>query len=378
MAISTATMVERIAEQHKALEEANAQLKHTNQGLADSLDEHLTELESTKGELRALQMDTGASFRRWSMVGQSRPMRQVYSLLDRVVETEVPVVLIGESGTGKELAARALHREGARHRRAFVSLNCGAIPEALLESELFGHEAGAFTGATKRRDGVLVRADGGTLFLDEAEHMPQKMQVDLLRVLQEMRVRPLGGTSDRAIDVRFVAATQRPLQRAVQEGVFREDLYYRLAVMEIVLPPLRQRYDDLPELCQHLLRKIRREQGLDKKVLSRQAMRALACHPLPGNVRQLEHLLLSAAVMTSSGVIDLPDLGLESASDVDQPHFPGTESTLSLGGFKNQERDRIIQALHAHGWNKAKAARALGMPRRTLYRRLTEHRITKD
>ena len=376
VAIRTSLMLSEIQAQKESLARANAQLVTDNHGLERTLDDQASELQTTKSELRILRANGGQSNRRWSMIGRSEPMRRVYARLERLVDSDVPVVVVGESGTGKELVARALHREGARHAQSFVALNCGAVSEGLIESELFGHESGAFSGALRRRDGVFVQANGGTLFLDEVESMPQKMQVDLLRVLQEMRVRPIGASKDTSIDVRLIASSQRPLKDAVDEGLFRSDLYYRLAVMEVRLPALREHRDDLPELCQYLLKKIEREQDVPKKQLSWRALNSLAVHPLPGNVRQLEHLLLSAAVITSGGIIDVADLGLKSPTDQKGISSTTSDAPASIQDFKSEERKRILAALNVHDWNKTQAARALGMPRRTLYRRLKEHSIT--
>jgi two-component system response regulator PilR (NtrC family) len=226
-------------------------------------------------------------------------MRKVYEVLDRVAINEVPVVITGESGTGKELAARAIHRGSARAAAPYVSLNCGAIPDGLLETELFGHVAGAFTGATHAREGVFQQAHRGTLFLDEIADMPARMQLDLLRVLQERRVRPVGGSEEQPIDVRLITASKRPLRDLIEEGTLREDLYYRLSVVELELPPLRERRSDIPLLCDHFLSRIAEERGEPKKRLSRAALQRLCAHDFPGNVRELEHVLINATVFAA-------------------------------------------------------------------------------
>ena len=252
-----------------------------------------------------------------------------------------------------------------------MSLNCGAIPEGLLESELFGHVAGAFTGATRSREGVFLQADGGTFFMDEIADMPPRMQLDLLRVLQERRVRPVGSSDDRPIDVRIVTASKRPLRQLIDDGLLREDLYYRLAVVEIPLPPLRERRKDLPLLCDHFLERIANERNEPKKLLSRSAVQRLASHDFPGNVRELEHLLINASVFSTGPTIDADDLSIEAS-----PSTIGAEGALaSYRDFKDAERQRILAALNAHDWNRAQAARSLGMARRTFYRRLKQHRI---
>jgi DNA-binding NtrC family response regulator len=280
-------------------------------------------------------------------------------------------VVVGESGTGKELVARAIHRGGARAEAPYVSFNCGAIPEGLVETELFGHAAGAFTGAIRAREGLFQQADGGTLFLDEIAEMPMRMQLDLLRVLQDRRVRPVGGSEEIPFDVRVVTASKRPLKELVAEGTLREDLYYRLAVVELKLPPLRARRTDIPLLAEHFLGRIARERAEPKKRLSRAALQRLGAHDFPGNVRELEHLLINASVFASGDTIEADDLAIETGRAAQSPST-GASNYLD---FKETERDRILATLNAHGWNRARAARALGMARRTFYRRLKEHGI---
>jgi DNA-binding NtrC family response regulator len=250
-------------------------------------------------------------------------------------------------------------------------LNCGAIPEGLLESELFGHVEGAFTGATHAREGLFVQANGGTVFMDEIADMPPRMQLDLLRVLQERRVRPVGSAEERPIDVRLVAASKRPLRELVAEGQLREDLYYRLAVVEIDLPPLRARRADIPLLCDHFLTRISNERGEPKKSLSRAAVRRLGAHDFPGNVRELEHLLINASVFATGDIIEADDLAIETSA---KPLRTAPDAN-NYQDFKDAERDRILAALNAHDWNRARAARSLGMARRTFYRRLKQHGI---
>ena len=365
IAIDSARFINEVSAQKHALERSNEALEMSNSTLQGSLRTQQRELEAAKRALAEVATDGAA---RWGLVGQSAAMRRVHQILERVVATEVPVVVTGESGTGKELVARALHRHGPRASGPFVSIGCGAIAEGVLEGELFGYEPGAFTGATRKKTGVFVQAHRGTLFLDEIDHMPMKMQVDLLRVVQERRVTPIGAATDLPVDVRLICASQTPLNELIEQGRFRQDLYYRLSVMEVLLPPLRKRQQDIAPLCTHLLHKIAQEHNIEPKTLTKAALQELHKHSLPGNVRQLEHMLLSAMVMTSSGTIDADDLGLGQQT-ASRP--PVTQSS-----FKQEERDRIVEALHAHGWNKTKAARALGLPRRTLYRRLKEYGLT--
>ncbi|UCH29959.1 MAG: sigma-54-dependent Fis family transcriptional regulator [Myxococcales bacterium] len=370
IAIETAHLLERVESQKRDLEHANEALQDANVRLEDRLHGQSEALEQTRREIVRLQGSTAAGDR-WGLVGVSEEMQRVYEVLGRVAINEVPVVITGESGTGKELVASAIHRGSARADGPYVSLSCGAIPEGLLESELFGHVAGAFTGAARGRAGVFIQANGGTLFMDEIADMPPRMQLDLLRVLQECRVRPVGSADEKPVDVRVITASKRPLRELIDEGRLREDLYYRLAVVELELPPLRERRADIPLLCDHFLRRIAKERGEPKKRLSRSAVRRLAAHDFPGNVRELEHLLVNATVFATGGTIDAEQLAIE-----EMPLPKRAERDVSnYRHFKEAERDRILDALNAHGWNRAQAARSLGMARRTFYRRLKQHGI---
>ena len=370
IAIETAALFRRIEAQKGDLERANAVLREANRQLAQRLSGQAEALQRTRSEIARLA-GPNARGERHGLVGVSEKMTRVYEIVDRVAANDVPVVIVGESGTGKELVARAIHRGSPRAEGPYISLSCGAIPDGLLESELFGHVAGAFTGATQTRDGVFVQARGGTLFLDEIADMPQRMQLDLLRVLQERCVRPVGSAHEEPVDVRVVTASKRPLQELVEEGALREDLYYRLAVVEIRLPPLRERRGDIPLLCDHFLGRIGAERGAPGKRLSRGALHRLAAHSFPGNVRELEHLLVNASVFATADTIEVDDLAIEFAAT---PLHAPSDAT-NYRDFKDAERDRILAALNAHGWNRAQAARSLGMARRTFYRRLKEHRI---
>ena len=370
IAIETSELLRRTEQQTRSLERANEALRSANAELEDQLQGREAALERTRLEMERLQ-GGAAKGERWGLIGRSDGMREVYALLERVASNEVPVVITGESGTGKELAARAIHSASARSKGPYVSLNCGAIPEGLLESELFGHVAGAFTGAAGARDGVFVQADGGTLFMDEIADMPARMQLDLLRVLQESRVRPVGSAHEREVDVRLITASKHPLRALVDNGQLREDLYYRLAVVEVSLPPLRERRGDIPLLSEHFLRRMAKERDEPRKRLSRAALGRLAAHSFPGNVRELEHVLISASVFAAGDTIEAEGLTIEEAP---RPKDAAPEID-SYGEFKDAERERILGALNAHGWNRAQAARALGMPRRTFYRRLKQHAI---
>jgi DNA-binding NtrC family response regulator len=302
------------------------------------------------------------------------------------------VLVTGESGTGKEMVARAIHNAGPRAKRPFLGVNCAAIPANLLESELFGNVRGAFTGADHDRAGLFREADGGTLLLDEIGEMPQKMQAGLLRVLQEKTVRPVGGTKELPVDARVIAATNRDLAQMVADGTFREDLFYRLHVVEMNVPPLRDRVEDIPPLIDHFLSIFAARYRRDKKTISRDALRRLCAYPWPGNVRQLEHVLLSAWLMSDASEIPAEDIELQSpllpaqgvrpvaasetrAKAVAASSQPASGKARSENEFKSAERERILSALTACNWNRVAAAKMIGLPRRTFYRRLKEFGI---
>jgi transcriptional regulator with GAF, ATPase, and Fis domain len=387
IALENARLVASLARRTQELEDANSRLELANTEIERLLDAKTAELADARAELSSARDALRRSSDRSGIVGRSEAMRRVFAVVDRVRDADVPVVLQGESGTGKELVARAIHFSGARAQAPFVALNCAALPEALLESELFGHVRGAFTGADRDRTGLIARASGGTLFLDEIGDMPPKMQVDLLRVLQDRRVRPVGAERETEVDVRVISASHASLRTLVERGSFREDLYYRLNVVEIAIPPLRARRGDVPLLCEHFLAKFAERDQRPVKRLHRDAMAELVSHPFPGNVRQLEHVLLNAWVMGEGDVIHVTDLmlGREAApsfigeADPSPPADPVETSTRpppsNLVEHRDDEKRRILEALASHGWNRGQAAAAIGMPRRTFYRRLKDYGI---
>ncbi|MDP3215313.1 MAG: sigma 54-interacting transcriptional regulator, partial [Deltaproteobacteria bacterium] len=301
-----------------------------------------------------------------ALIGRGEAMGRMLALLDRVAPTPMPVLLQGESGTGKELVARALHDNSPRAHRPFVAENCGAIPETLLESTLFGHVRGAFTGADRTRVGLFEAADGGTLFLDEIGEMSPAMQSRLLRVLQEGEVRPVGGERVRRVDVRVVAATHRDLPEMVSRGAFREDLYYRLAVIVVRVPALRDRREDIPDLVAHFLRQgARRDVSIDRAALA-----ALCAAPWPGNVRQLQSEVLRAAVMAED-VIRGEHLTVATEAVASGRAVAGGHTGLDLrNAVEDVERSMVMQALTSHGGNQTHAAKTLGLSRFGLQKKL--------
>ena len=320
------------------------------------------------------------------LVGDSAPMQAVKRRILKVSASMAPVLVRGESGTGKELIARAIHACSHRCDGPFVAVNCGAIPENLLETEFFGVRKGAYTGANHDRDGYFQAAQGGTLFLDEIGDLPLAMQSKLLRAVQERRVRAVGSTQETLIDVRFISATHKDLASEVQEGLFRQDLYYRLNVIEIVAPALRERREDLPALCHALLRRIARESGTGEAPrLSDTSLHRLQRLPLEGNVRELENLLHRALALSDGELLDLDDLQVMRGdpNQVDDPHddapmadrLPETPKDLQVW-LDQQERAILVRALAEAGFNRTAAAASLGLNLRQIRYRMSRLAIT--
>jgi len=308
-----------------------------------------------------------------SLVGGGPAMQQVYKLIGQVAPTVSTVLIRGESGTGKELVAKALHAHSARRDRPLVSVNCAAIPETLLEAELFGHEKGAFTGAVGRRRGRFELAEGGTIFLDEIGELSGATQVKLLRVLQDRVVERLGSEHPTKLDVRIIAATNRDLEHAVEAGAFREDLYYRLNVVTIAIPPLRERPQDIPELAEHLLRKLARERRLAPGELSSGAVERLRAHDWPGNVRELEHALERALILSHGGRIAPEHLALSTDARPAPDVLAGVPLERGMHeAVADLERRLIERALAVAGGNRTRAAQILKINRRLLYDKLQE------
>jgi two-component system response regulator HydG len=312
-------------------------------------------------------------------LGESPPMRQVYSVIERVAASNVDVLVTGETGTGKELVARAIHQRSRRAQGPFVPVDCGAIPDALLESELFGHERGAFTGADARRMGLIEFADGGTMFLDEIGELPLPLQAKLLRVLQERRVRRVGARQENAVDVRVVAATSRPIDEMVERGAFRRDLFYRINVVRIDLPPLRMRGDDIGLLAEWFANRAGQEMGRPVAGLSTDAYQVLKNYHWPGNVRELQNVVRRAIAMARgpmAGVDDLPDDVVAAAG-----RSAGAEAG-AIGFFAQRaeqvarfERTYLTELLTRHLGDVSAAAREARLPRGTLYRLMKSHAL---
>ncbi|HEX2254015.1 MAG TPA: sigma-54 dependent transcriptional regulator, partial [Thermoanaerobaculia bacterium] len=305
-----------------------------------------------------------------NIIGKSRRMQEVFALVERVARTSSTVLIHGESGTGKELIARAIHFAGPRAGKRFLSVNCGAMPENLLESELFGHERGAFTGAVKEKLGLFQAADGGTLFLDEIGEMTPTMQVKLLRALQEKVVRKVGGTAEEPVDVRIIAATNQDLSALIEAGEFREDLYYRINVIPVDLPPLRDRREDIPLLVDFFLDKYGREMGVEPKRVTAEAMRALESYSWPGNVRELENVVERALALATGPNLareDLPASVLTSGRRGLTGEMELPDDGLDLEGYLDDVRSRLMQqALDRCDGVQTRAAELLGMSFRSF------------
>jgi len=304
-----------------------------------------------------------------AIVGRDHRMLRVYDVIEAVADTKATVLITGESGTGKSLIARAIHRRSSRRDKPFVEVACGALPETLLESELFGHVAGAFTGATGDKIGKFKQADGGTIFLDEIGTASPALQVKLLRVLQDYQFEPVGGTETITVDVRVILATNEDLQKAVQEGRFRRDLYYRINVINIELPPLRERVSDIPLLAEHFLKRICEEMGRPLKTLSDEALAALQAYRWPGNVRELQNVLERAVLLGRKPVITLEDLPPDVAAAL-TPGLGAPEKAPLKQALQLPERQIILQMLEMHNWNRQATAKALGINRTTLYKKM--------
>lgn len=299
------------------------------------------------------------------LIGESVAMQQVRSTIDKLARSQAPIYISGESGSGKELAARLIHTQSARSHAPFVPVNCGAIPENLMESEFFGYRKGAFTGADGDRDGFFQAASGGTLFLDEVADLPLPMQVKLLRAIQEKRVRKVGNTVEEPVDVRVICATHRNLKECVDKGSFRQDLYYRLNVIELRMPPLRERLEDIEPLVDAILTRLF---GEGKPRLSSAALKALSLYSFPGNVRELENILERATALASGEEIAADDLGL---APEEMPGEAVSHGTETLDDYLNRlERQAILEALQKTGQNRTAAARLLGVTFRSLRYRL--------
>jgi len=329
-------------------------------------------IKAENSELRHELADRG-DFR--AIVGSSPAMAKIFQIIEKVAPTEATVLITGESGTGKELVARSIHARSSRNNAPFIAVNCSAIPRDLLESELFGHVKGAFTGAVKDRAGKFELADSGTIFLDEIGELPLELQPKLLRTIQERTVETVGGTEQKKLDVRIIAATNLDITKALAEGLFREDLYYRLAVIPLHLPPLRERHEDIPLLIRHFCRK----HGRADLRFDQEAIAVLAGYQWPGNVRELENLVERLLIMSSSNHLTLQDIP-DTVRETGHRSSTGKIINLPADGCSLEDLERAIvtEALSRNGWNQTAAARFLRIPRHTLIYRMEKYKIAKQ
>ena len=327
------------------------------------------EAERMKGEVLRLRTELGTSHSYAGMVGTSPAMQKVYALMRQAAEGEIAVLIRGESGTGKELVAKSVHLNSPRKQGPFVALNCAAIPETLIESELFGHERGAFTGATEQRIGAFERADGGTILLDEIGDMPYALQGKLLRVLQEREIQRVGGTAPTPVEIRVMTATNKDLDLLVGKGEFHQDLFYRVAAFLIAIPPLRERREDIPLLARHFLDKHAERAGKSIGGISTAALGILLGYPWPGNVRELENAIERAVLVETEAVLQAGSMP------------PQLSPVLAAGGRRTTlagvERQALVHALEVADNNVTQAAKVLGIDRVTLYRKLKKHDLSK-
>ncbi len=325
-------------------------------------------------ENRKLREELNGRFDVSQIIGQTRVMKQVFETVRKVAPTRSNVLITGESGTGKELVAHAIHALSSTNGGRFIAVNCSAIPETLLESELFGHKKGSFTSAFEDKKGLFETARGGTLFLDEIGHMPMSCQVKLLRAVEQRQILPVGSTAPVNVNLRLVAATNRDLPKEIKEGRFREDLYYRMNVVGIHLPPLRERREDIPLLVRHFVKKYNAEMGKHCTGVSDDVLKMLVDHDWRGNIRELQNVIERAVIFAEGEVIELSDIGLAGAGAA-----VATEGSEDLqSAVKAYEKEQIYRALSKYDWNKADAAKALGIGVSSLYRKIDELGIVKS
>jgi transcriptional regulator with GAF, ATPase, and Fis domain len=379
IAIRNARHLGELRERNEKLSASSRKIELLNEQLGRKVRDRDTELSVVRAEL----VRERGRYDYSAIVGASEGMRRVFHQLDRMIESELPVMIQGESGTGKELIARAIHFNGPRKAKAFVSENCAALPDTLLESELFGHTRGAFTGAHRAKKGLLEQADGGTLFLDEIGDMSPEMQKKLLRVLQEGEFRAIGSEEQVKVNVRVIAASHRNVEQMVKEGRFREDLFYRVNVLEIDLPPLRERREDIPLLAEALLARAAREASRPVPVLPREVLAALVAHDWPGNVRELENEMRRIVVLAGEEVRleHLSQSVLERRS-LATPGAPGGIAVEAGGSIRSAvadlEKRSIEAALSSCGGNKSRAAKLLGISRFALQRKLDKYGLDRN
>jgi transcriptional regulator with GAF, ATPase, and Fis domain len=378
VALERTRLVQEARRREAELASRADEITRLNKALSAKVEEQSVALEDVSKRLDERERELGETYSYSNIIGRSETMRLVFKLLDKVAECDVPVLIQGESGTGKELVAKAIHWNGRRQKKAFLSINCAAFPESLLESELFGHTKGAFTGADRDKKGLFEEAHEGTLFLDEVGDMSSAMQTKLLRALQEGEVRPIGAKATRTVDVRIVSASNKDLRQLVEQGRFRADLFYRLNVIAVKLPPLRERKEDIPLLVEHFLDKIAERSRDKRKVVDRKAIERLVEYDWPGNVRELENELRRSVALSGPKVTDR-DLsthvrGREVAPETQDEPVGASGLTLKAR-VESIERKILVESLRNHENNKTRTAKALGLSRYGFLKKLDKYRL---
>jgi len=320
----------------------------------------------------ALNLESSRKISKSTITGESAAIQALRKTIEKVSRSQAPIYISGESGTGKELVANMIHNLGPRSDKPFIPINCGAIPNDLMESEFFGHKKGSFTGAISDKEGLFYAADGGTLFLDEVAELPQHMQVKLLRAIQEKVFRPIGSQTEISVDVRILSATNYDLSDQVSKGLFRQDLFYRINVIELNIPPLRERIDDIRLLIDHILEKMSSASNSNKVELTKDAEKLLGTYHFPGNVRELENILERAATLCTNNIIDAKDIQLQKKTKVELNKESALDSMLG-----DIEKQKILEALDKTRWNKTAAAKLLGISFRALRYRLDKMGLNK-
>ncbi len=381
IALENARLHQENLGRQKELERSKEKVEELNRVLRDQVRRQGAELDQVKQVLRERHGEAKLKYSYPEMVGRSRRHMDLLRLLDRVVDTQVPILIHGESGSGKELVARAIHFQGPRKDRAFVSENCSAIPETLLESELFGYAKGAFTGADRDKSGLLEQADGGTLFLDEIGDMSAEMQSKLLRVLEAGQVRPVGGKEARTVNVRVLAASHRDLRKMVEEKSFREDHFYRLAVITVEVPPLRERREDVPLLVERFLEAYAADSGQERRRASEEALALLSDYDWPGNVRELRNEIFRACALSEKVIV--PEILSAQIRERAIPRFLPARlddrplKDLVQDAVEIVERRAVREALDRAGWKKTETAKILGVSRPTLDAKIEQYGLEK-
>ncbi len=344
-----------------------------------AIDRNSAEEQQIVTENRLYETKTNRRQKFADIIGRSEKMQEVFNLVENVANSDSTILINGETGTGKGLIAKAIHKSSDRKYKPFVQINCGAIPENLLESELFGHIKGAFTGATSPKQGKFEVADGGTIFLDEIGDMSPDLQVKILRVLEEKEFEPVGACKTKKIDVRIIAATHRDLEEEVQKGSFREDLFYRLYVIPVMLPPLRERRSDIPLLITHFLKKFNEKNHRNVDGVSDEAMQIIMQHSWKGNIRELKNMVEGLVVIKGEGEIrpqDLPKKLIKKSTPISLPHMDISPEGISLSTAVNEfEKNLIVQCLEHTQWVKKKAAKLLQVNRTTLVEKIKRHQL---